>query len=307
MIIYDTIIIGSGPAGLVSGLYGGRAGLKTLLFDKGNSGGTGNIAPLVENFPGFDRINGRKLMEYMDKQSRKYTTIKEYSEVTNVKYDGNYFIITSKDEKYYSYTLLLCTGSLNKRLNVPGEGEYLGRGVSYCAMCDGSFFIDKKVVIVGGGNSAATQALYLNNINVKPTIIHRRDSLRADKKLQDELKEENISILYDSSLEKIQGDGRVEEVIVKNRKTNNQTTIKTDGVFIAIGYNPNNKLAYMLNVNCNDLGYIKVDETMKTNVKGVYAAGDITGGLKQILTAAAQGAIAINDIQESIKMYKSGE
>ena len=304
MVIYDTIIIGAGPAGLVSGLYGGRAGLRTLIFDKGNSGGTVNVAPLVENFPGFDGISGRELMEYMDKQSRKYTTIKEYSEVTDISRDDDYFRIVSGDDEYFCYTVILCTGSVNRRLNISGEGEYLGRGVSYCAMCDGSFFMDKEVVIVGGGNSAVAQALYLNNIDVNVTIVHRGDSLRADKSLQDELKQEGIRVLYDCVLEKIQGVGRVEEVLIKNRKTNKQITMKTNGVFIAIGYLPNNELASIIGVDCDELGYIKVDENMKTTVKGIYAAGDITGGLKQILTASAQGAIAINNIQESIKTYK---
>lgn len=299
--MYDIIIIGSGPAGLAAGIYAGRATLNTLIIDTSMSGGTVNSAPLIENYPGFTQIPGRELMENMSKHAEEYTTIKQYSKVKKIekKDDGTFQVSTRKDE-YQSKFLILATGTSRKTLDIPAVKEYENKGLSYCAVCDGSFFNSKDVLVIGGGNSAATQALYLKRIGVNCSIVHRRDELRCDKKLQEDIKKMNIPIFWNSELIDIKGEGRVEQAILYNKNTDKETVVDTKGIFIAIGDDPNNTLAIESGVNCNKSGYIITDKNMKTNINGVYAAGDITGGLKQIVVAISQGATAASKIQEQI-------
>jgi len=296
--MHDIIIIGAGPAGLTAGIYAGRAGLDALIIDQGKSGGTANTAPLVENYPGFEKIPGSDLMVNFTEQAKQYCSIEELSIVQKIvkKSDNEYEVVTHKGS-FVSKYVILATGCEHKTLDAPGVFEFTGRGVSYCAVCDGNFFVDQEVIIVGGGNSAATEALYLNRIGVKCSIVHRRDKLRCDVKLQEDLKKNGVKIFWDSELKEIKGDMRVEEVVLINKKTSEETTLKVSGVFIAVGNIPNNKLALDYGIKCNEYGYIETDKNMKTSDDGIYAIGDLTGGIKQIVVAASQGAIASEKIQ----------
>lgn len=296
--MYDIIIIGAGPAGLTAGIYAGRAGLNALILDQGQCGGTANTAPLVENYPGFDKIPGNELMKNVGQQAMQYCDVEELTIVQRIdKKDDGTFVVTTHKGDFSSRYIVLATGCEHRTLDVPGVSEFTGRGVSYCAVCDGNFFIDREVIIVGGGNSAATEALYLNRIGVKCSIVHRRDQLRCDVKLQEDLRKNNVKIYWDSELKEIKGDMGVEEAIIINNNTGEQTSINVSGVFIAVGNIPNNKLALDYGIECNEFGYIKTDENMKTSDDGIYAAGDVTGGIKQIVVAAGQGAIASDSIQ----------
>ena len=298
MTFYDIIIIGAGPAGLTAGIYAGRANLKTLILDSAQSGGTANEAPLVENYPGFEAIAGSQLMENMTKQTQKYCEIKEYTEVTAIEEAIASYRVVTDSESYDGKYVIIATGTDNKTLDAKGIKEFEGRGVSYCAVCDGSFFIDKEVLVVGGGNSAATEALYLNRIGVKCSLVHRRDQLRCDAKLQEDLEKNNIKIYWNSEIQEVKGDMFVEEVILHDNKQEVEIPVKADGVFISIGHNPKNELAKKAGVAINDAGYIYVNDVMQTSHANIFAVGDITGGIKQISVAAAQGAIAATRISE---------
>lgn len=296
--MYDLIIIGGGPAGLTAGIYAGRAGLKTLILDKAQCGGTANNAPLVENYPGIDKISGMDLMKDIAEQTKQYCEIIEFVTVDKIeKAVGNTYNLETNKGKFSSQFLLLATGSKHQTLDAPGVEEFGGRGVSYCAVCDGNFFVDREVLVIGGGNSAATEALYLKRIGVNCSIVHRRDTLRCDIKLQEDIAKNNIPVYWNSELKEVKGDMLVEEAVLYNKKTGEEITVPVSGIFIAIGNVPNNQLALDLGIECDDLGYIVTDKNMKTSGDGVYAAGDVTGGVKQIVVAAGQGAVASEKIQ----------
>ncbi len=296
--MYDLIIIGAGPAGLTAGIYAGRAGLNTLILDKAQCGGTANTAPLVENYPGIDKVSGMDLMKSTSKQAKQYCDIQEFVIINKVeKTDKSDYSIETNNGVFSSKYLLLATGSTHKTLDVPGVEEFTGRGVSYCAVCDGNFFVDKEVLVVGGGNSAATEALYLKRIGVNCSIVHRRDTLRCDIKLQEDIKKNNIPVYWNSEVKEVKGDMRLEEAVIYNNATGEEKSVNVSGIFIAVGNVPNNKIALELGVECDESGYIITDENMKTSDDGVYAAGDITGGIKQIVVAAGQGAVASEKIQ----------
>ena len=296
--MYDLIIIGGGPAGLTAGIYAGRAGLKTLILDKAQCGGTANNAPLVENYPGIDKISGMDLMKSISEQTKQYCEIIEFVTIDKIeKAVGNSYNLETNKGSFSSQFLLLATGSKHQTLDTPGVEKFSGRGVSYCAVCDGNFFVDKDVLVIGGGNSAATEALYLKRIGVNCSIVHRRDTLRCDIKLQEDLAKNNIPVYWNSELKEVKGDMLVEEAVLYNKITGEETAVKVSGIFIAIGNVPNNQLALDLGIECDELGYIVTDKNMKTSGDGVYAAGDVTGCVKQIVVAAGQGAVASEKIQ----------
>lgn len=295
--MYDIIIIGAGPSGLTAGIYAGRAGLKALVLDKSPLGGTANTAPLVENYPGYDKISGSELMKNIIQQAKTYCEIKEFVNVKSIKKDDSIFNVETSNDSFCSKNIILATGTTHKTLDAEGIEEFTGRGVSYCAVCDGNFFVDQEVLVIGGGNSAATEALYLNRIGVKVSLVHRRDKLRCDAKLQEDLKNKNIKIYWNSVIQEVKGEVRVEEAVLLNNSTGKETSLKVSGIFVAIGNNPNNQLAKDLGVLCDYAGYINVDEYMQSNVDGVYATGDVTGVVKQIVVSAGQGAIASSRIQ----------
>ncbi len=297
----DLVIVGAGPAGLTAAIYAARSGLKTVVLEKANIGGQVAITPVVENYPGFSRIAGRSLMDMMAQQAISYSDIHEGEDVVDVVKTATLFEVSTTRTTYVTKAILLATGAESRKLGVPGEMQFQGRGVSYCAACDGYFFKDgKKVIVVGGGNTAATEALYLKNIGVDVTIVHRRDQLRAEKYLRQSLENNNIPIIFNSTVKEIRGEKLVTGVVIENTADRTTRPLPVDGVFFAIGYAPNNELARKLGVGLDAEGYVTVDAQHRTTVKGIYAAGDITGGEKQIVTAVGQAAVAATTIFEDI-------
>ncbi len=300
---YDIIIIGAGPGGLTAGIYAGRQGTKNLIIDRDLAGGIGREVPEMENYPGFDNISGLELIEKMKQQAIKNTELHEMEEVTDIiktENDYRFTVKTNKDE-YKTKTVILATGSSHRHLNAKGEEEFKGKGVSYCATCDGFFFAGRDIIMVGGGNSALQEALYLKNLGANVTLVHRRDEFRAQKHLQDKVKEENINIIYDSVVEEIKGDMLVESVVLKNTKTNELKEIPINGIFISVGYIPHTELAVKLGINLDESGHIIIDKEQKTNIDYVYAIGDVCVGLKQWVVACGEGAVAAASAFNDIK------
>lgn len=290
---YDLVIIGGGPAGLTAGIYAGRQGMNAVILERMTGAGSGYMVPLMENYPGFEVTSGKELLEKMRKQVEKHIPVKNMEEVKEIRENspGDISLITSQGE-YRAKSVIISTGSHHRRLNVPGEYEFLGRGVSYCATCDGPLFKEKSVVVVGGGNAAVQEAIYLNDLDCDVTIIHRRDELRAEKYLQNKLKEHEIPVIWDSVVEGINGEGVVNSISILNRKNQEKKDLPTDGVFIAVGEEPLNKVAQSAGVELDKEGYIVTDKHQRTNLPGIYAAGDITGGIKQWVVACSEGAVA---------------
>ena len=301
---FDIIIIGAGPAGLTAGLYAGRQNSKALVIDKGLAGGLGSEVPMMENYPGFDLISGMELISKMKPQCEKFSEIRENQIIEDIeKRDDGIYIKTKSSigddfNEYLTKSVILATGASHKHLNVPGENEFLGRGVAYCATCDGMFFVNRDVLMVGGGNSAAQEALYLKNIGCNVKIVHRRDSLRCEHRLEELLQEKGVEILWNSTIKEIKGDMAVNSVTLVRDGVEEE--YETDAVFVAIGDEPSNGLAKQLGVELDENGYIITDKSQSTNVSGVYAAGDITGGVKQWIVACGEGAVAaISAYQDS--------
>lgn len=291
--VYDLVIVGAGPAGLTAAIYAGRQGMKAIILEMMIGSGSGYMVPAMENYPGFEKISGKNLLEIIKKQAEEHVIIKNMEEVKDITVlnNKNLEIITSKGE-YRSRAVIISTGSRHRRLKVPGEIEFIGRGVCYCATCDGPLYKGKDVMMIGGGNAAVQEALYLESMGCKVTIVHRRDELRAEKYLQEKLKEKNIPIIWDSVVEEIKGDAAVHEVVLYNRKEDVHVVVETSGVFIAIGEEPLNEVAKSAGVELDGKGYIKVDKFQRTSIPGLYAAGDITGGIKQWVVACSEGAVA---------------
>ena len=301
---YDIIIIGAGPAGLTAGLYAGRQNSKALVIDKGLAGGLGSEVPMMENYPGFDLISGMELISKMKPQCEKFSEIRENQIIEDIeKRDDGIYIKTKSSigddfNEYLTKSVILATGASHRHLNVPGENEFLGRGVAYCATCDGMFFVNRNVLMVGGGNSAAQEALYLKNIGCNVKIVHTRDSLRCEHRLEELLEEKGVEILWNSTIKEIKGDMAVNSVTLVRDGVEEE--YETDAVFVAIGDDPSNDLAKQLGVELDENGYIITDKSQSTNVSGVYAAGDITGGVKQWIVACGEGAVAaISAYQDS--------
>ena len=301
---FDIIIIGAGPAGLTAGLYAGRQNSKALVIDRGLAGGLGSEVPMMENYPGFDLISGMELISKMKPQCEKFSEIRENQIIEDIeKRDDGIYIKTKSSigddfNEYLTKSVILATGASHRHLNVPGENEFLGRGVAYCATCDGMFFVNRNVLMVGGGNSAAQEALYLKNIGCNVKIVHRRDSLRCEHRLEELLKEKGVEILWNSTIKEIKGDMAVNSVTLVRDGVEEE--YETDAVFVAIGDEPSNDLAKQLGVELDENGYIITDKSQSTNVSGVYAAGDITGGVKQWIVACGEGAVAaISAYQDS--------
>ena len=301
---FDIIIIGAGPAGLTAGLYAGRQNSKALVIDKGLAGGLGSEVPMMENYPGFDLISGMELISKMKPQCEKFSEIRENQIIEDIeKRDDGIYIKTKSSigddfNEYLTKSVILATGASHRHLNVPGENEFLGRGVAYCATCDGMFFVNRNVLMVGGGNSAAQEALYLKNIGCNVKIVHRRDSLRCEHRLEELLQEKGVEILWNSTIKEIKGDMAVDSVTLVRDGVEEE--YETDAVFVAIGDEPSNDLAKQLGVELDENGYIITDKSQSTNVSGVYAAGDITGGVKQWIVACGEGAVAaISAYQDS--------
>ncbi len=289
----DIVIVGGGPAGLTSGIYAGRSGLKTVILERTTVGGQVLVTPVVENYPGFSKIAGKTLVDIMYQQALRYAHIFEGEGVIDVKKSDDMFELKTNRRTFNAKGIIIATGAEHKKLDVPGQKSLYGKGVSYCATCDGYFFKDgKKVIVVGGGNTAVTDALYLHNIGAKVSLVHRRDRLRAEAFLQKSLSDNKIPVYWNTVVKEIIGKDHVGGVRLQNLKDNSVKILEVDGVFIAVGYEPNNEIAKMLGLVMDKEGYIKVDAKQRTSMRMVYAAGDVTGGVKQIVTAVGQGAIA---------------
>jgi thioredoxin reductase (NADPH) len=273
---FDVVIVGGGPAGMSAGIYARRAGLECVILEKGVPGGQVLTSPNIENYPGFPEIPGMKLMELMADHARRYVDIKEGEEVL----------------RYITRAIVLTTGSTHRKLEVPGEEGMTGRGVSYCATCDGFFYKGREVIVIGGGNTALTDALYLHSIGCEVSIAHRRDTFRADKHLQESVAKNKIQVLWNTVVDEILGKDEVNAVKLRNVK-NGTTQVKTvNGVFIAVGEVPSSQLAAELGLDMDAGGFVNVDKSYRTNVPFVYAAGDVSGGIRQIVAAVHGGAAA---------------
>ena len=298
--IYDCIIIGGGPAGLTAGIYASRAKLKTLLIEKMGCGGNSAITDWIDNYPGFaEGINGFELASKFEAQARKFGLEIKYEEVEGILTRGKEKTVVTSGGKYNAKALIVASGSQFKKVNIPGEAEFIGKGVSYCATCDAPFFKDKDVAVIGGGDSAIQEAIYLTRFAKKVTIIHRRDKLRATKFLQEKiLSNPKAEFAWGSVATKIVGKEKVEGIEIKNVATEKTSVIKTDGVFIFIGFTPNT--AYLKDtLKLDETGCVVTDDKMKTSVEGIYACGDVRKkNLRQVVTAAGDGATAAFSVQE---------
>lgn len=292
--IYEVIIIGGGPAGLTAGLYASRAGLNCLLIEKGIFGGQITNAELVENFPGFTHgISGMELGEKMHEQAEKHGLKTHFAEVTGLEVKGNFRIIKTTDGDLTGKAVIMAGGAIRRKLGVSGEGKLTGRGVSYCAVCDGAFFRDKAVVVVGGGDTALTEALHLTKFASIITIIHRRDQLRASHIMQKAvLSEPKIDFLWNTTVSAIEGTTMVENIKLQNVETGAISTKKVYGVFISVGTIPDTEYVKGI-LPLDELGYIITNEKLETTVPGILAAGDIRhNSARQAITAAGDGATA---------------
>ena len=292
--MYDTIIIGAGPAGMTSALYTARSNLKVALLEAGIPGGQMNNTADVENYPGYALISGPELAEKMFEPLENLGVEHVFGHVQRIEDQGDFKKVITEDEVYESKTVIIATGAFHRQLNVPGEAEFNSRGVSYCAVCDGAFFRDEDLLVVGGGDSAVEEAIFLTQFAKSVTIVHRRDQLRAQKVLQDRaFANEKISFVWDSVVEAIHGDERkVTGVTFKNIKTGETSQADFGGIFIYVGLDPVSEFVADLGIR-DESGWIVTDDHMKTSVAGIYAIGDVRQkDLRQITTAVGDGAIA---------------
>ena len=295
---WELIIVGGGVAGLTAGIYGARSGLKTLILEERIPGGTLTEIPLIENYPGFpEGVSGMELSSRLVKQAKKMgAEIHELEKANELDLGSEEKTVYTDAAAYVASAVILALGSTPKTLGVPGEEELRGRGVSYCAVCDGAFFKGKRVLVVGGGNSAAVSALYLSSLASEVWLAHRRDRLRAEEALARNIRDRGVKILWNTIVKEIRGKEKVEAVVLLDNKTGKLSELEVDGVFIQVGEKPNSEAAHRAGVNVDEEGYIIVDERQRTNIPGVYAAGDITVcPVKQIGTAVGQAIIAATE------------
>ena len=292
--IYDIIVIGGGPAGLTAGLYTSRARLKTLLIENGLLGGQMTTTELIENYPGFPQgVTGDGLSRLMEEQAKRFGLEVIPEQAVEVKLEGDQKVVKTEDRSYQSQALIVCTGTEYRKLGIPGEKEFAGKGVSYCATCDGAFFRDNQIVVVGGGDSALTEALYLTKFVKEVTIVHRREAFRGTKIYQERVfSNPKVKVLWNSVIEAINGDAIVKSIRVRNVKTEEVTDHPIEGVFLFVGLVPRTQFLEGL-VQMGEEGYILTDENCETSVKGIFAAGDCRRKLvRQIATAVGDGATA---------------
>ncbi|OGP72952.1 MAG: thioredoxin-disulfide reductase [Deltaproteobacteria bacterium RBG_16_49_23] len=291
---YEVIIIGGGPAGLTAGLYTSRARLSTLLIENALYGGQMTTTELIENYPGFPQgVTGDELSRLMEEQARRFGMETVAKEVLRVSLEGDTKVVETDNAIYRCETVIVCTGTEYRKLGVPGEREFAGRGVSYCATCDGTFFKDSQIVVVGGGDSALTEALFLTKFVKELTIIHRRDALRGTKIYQERAcSNPKIKFLWNSIVQEIKGDSGVRSIVVKNVRTGKIEEFATDGVFLFVGLVPRTQFLRGL-LQMDEGGYLLTNEDCETSVKGIFAAGDCRKRLlRQIATAVGDGATA---------------
>lgn len=300
--IYDMIIIGGGPAGYAAALYAARAGLDTLVLEKMSAGGQMAITDVIDNYPGFEEgIDGFTLGMKMQKSAERFGAMTEYAEVTALDVTAPVKRVITSAGDFYAKTLVIATGAAPKELGIAGESALVGRGLHYCAHCDGRFYKGKTVVVVGGGNTAAADALYLSRLAQKVYLVHRRDTLRATKIYHEPLMQaKNVEFVWNSTVSDYVTDGRVVGVKIKNLLTREEHVLSADGVFVSIGRKPSGELVKDI-LALDDAGYIIADETTKTSMDGIFAIGDVrTKALRQVVTAVADGAVAVHFAEEYI-------
>lgn len=302
--IYDVIIVGGGPSGMTAAIYASRARLKTLLIEKAGCGGQIAITDHLENYPGFEQgINGFELAVKMQTQATTFGSEITYGEVVSVQMEGETKkVVLSNNKEYIAKTIIISSGANFRKLGVKGEQEFIGKGVSYCATCDGPFFRNKEIAVVGGGDSALQEALYLTKFATKVNLIHRRNEFRAAKILQEKvLAEPKINVIFDSVIEEISGKEMLEQVTLKNVKTNVVSQLLVNGVFVFVGWTPNT--SFLNNqIKLNEQGYIVTDDKMNTSLEGVFACGDVREKiLRQVVTATGDGAIAAISAQHYLE------
>ncbi|MBQ3834476.1 MAG: thioredoxin-disulfide reductase [Elusimicrobia bacterium] len=305
--MFDVIIIGGGPSGMTAAIYASRARLKTLLIEKAGCGGQIAITDHLENYPGFEEgINGFELAVKMEKQARTFGAEIVYGEVSSLQLTGETKkVVLANNKEYETKTVIIASGANFRKLGCPGEQEFIGKGVSYCATCDGPFFRNKEIAVVGGGDSALQEALYLTKFASKVNLIHRRNEFRAAKILQEKvLAESKINVIYDSVVEEISGNpvGSVENVKLRNVKTGEISQLAVNGVFVFVGWLPNTAFLKDSGIKLNDAGYIVTDDNMKTSLEGVFACGDVREKiLRQVVTACGDGAVAAISAQHYLE------
>lgn len=291
---FDLVVIGGGPAGLTAALYASRALLSVLVLERYSAGGQMNLTDLIENYPGFPQgVQGLKLSELMHQQALHFGSQFKAAEVSGIRLEGNWKILETSEGEFGAKALIIATGADPKTLGIPGEDNFRGKGVSYCAICDGAFFQDVPVAVIGGGDTAVEEAIFLTKYASSVTILHRRDALRAEKIIQERaFKNPKINFLWDTVALEVLGNQQAAGLRVRNLKTKEETTLSAEGIFIFVGQEPNIKFLKRL-VTTDQAGFIQTDQFMKTNVPGIFAAGDVRQTpLRQIATAVGDGAIA---------------
>lgn len=300
--MYDTMIIGAGPAGMTAALYAARSNLKVALLERGIYGGQMNNTAEIENYPGYARISGPELAEKMFEPLENLGVEHLFGQVEKIEDHGDFKKIITEDEVFETKTVILAPGANHRHLGVPGEEEYNSRGVSYCAVCDGAFFRDEDLLVVGGGDSAVEEAIFLTRFAKSVTIVHRRDQLRAQKLLQERaFANEKISFIWDSVVKEIKGDDRrVASVVFENVKTGQSSESDFGGVFVYVGLDPVSDFVKDLGI-CDEAGWIVTDQHMKTAIDGIYAIGDVRQkDLRQITTAVGDGAVVGQEVYKYI-------
>ena len=288
----DLVILGGGPAGLSAAVYAARAGLKTVVLERASFGGQVLLTPVVENYLSHTSVSGSHLSEIMASHARQYVPLLEGAEVQDITRDDAGLTVVTPARPYRTRAVLFATGSQHRNLEVPGEERLRGKGLAYCAACDGFLFRGKSVAIVGGGNTALTDALHLKNLGVDVTIVHRRDAFRAEEALQKAVEREGIKVMWNSAPLEVVGEGAVTGLRLKNVKSAEESLLPVNGVFVAVGQKPNSEFAAKLGVKLDPAGMIIIDGFGRTSIPGVYAAGDVCGGPQQIVTAVSAGAVA---------------
>jgi len=287
---YDIIIIGAGPAGLTAGIYAGRRKMKTLILERGVIGGQMTLAHEVENYPGVEKTNGMELAKVMEQQAKKFGCTIRMEEALDM--DLKNKVITTSNGKYKAKAVILATGGSHKKAEIENEEKFVGRGVSYCANCDAPFFKGKRVVVVGGSDSAISAALFAAEYAKEVHLIHRREEFRAEQANLDKMRKAKIDEVTCCIVVKIDGDKKVEKITLEDTNTKKRREMPIDGLFIYIGTTPTTELAKKAGVKVDKLGYIEKNDSKETNLAGVYAAGDATGGIWQISQAVGDGAVA---------------